>query len=446
MRLFIIFILILLVGGGLIWGYRSYAKTVQEWTYVTAKIEQGKLEKYLSTTGKIKAVKSVDVGSQVSGQISHLFVDFNDVVKQDQPIAQLDQQSFIAEQQVAQAELVASRSNVAISRAGLERAKSVLQSEMARRAVVDALIEREQALHTEANKALQREQSLSAKKLSSSEKLEKARSDFARTLADLHQAEAEKIVQEHKINTAAIDLKQAEAELINAQSQIPQREAVLKLASIKLERTVIRSPIDGIVIDRKIDSGQTVAASLEAPRLFTIAQNLAEMEVHAQVDEADIGKIETSQTISFTVDAYPDKNFSGHVIQIRKSPETRNNVVSYKVVIATKNPDLVLLPGMTALVRITVYESGEVLLIPNRALHFQPANADLPAINANDQATVWKLTGANQLEAVHIQTGENNYQHTELINGALQEGDLLVIEQQSSATGNAILDFAFWKK
>src|SRR6266850_6217778 len=199
------------------------------------------------------------------------------------------------------------------------------------------------------------------------------------------------------IAIAEAEKHMAEANLENAEAVVEQRQAALDQAEVDLDRTVLRAPIDGIIIKRDVNPGQTVAVSLEAKTLFKIANDLREMEVHGKIDEADVGQLKVGQTAQFTVDAYPDRTFSGHVLQIRKSPEVVQNVVTYTALISAPNPDLLLLPGMTAQLRIVVSKTGEILKIPSQALRFRPNGAGPAsghqsanqAASSKASATIW---------------------------------------------------------
>jgi HlyD family secretion protein len=205
----------------------------------------------------------------------------------------------------------------------------------------------------------------------------------------------------------------------------------LDLAEIELNRTVIRSPIDGMVIGRKVDEGQTVAASLEAPTLFTIAKDLSELEVHARIDETDIGKIRLGQTATFTLEAFPGRRFSGKVVQICKAPEMLQDVVTYMVMIRTRNEDLVLLPGMTALVRVIVMESEPTLLAPTAALLFRPStlDADPPpeANHGHNDAIVWRLGETGRPRALVVKAGAADNENTSILGETIEAGQEVII-------------------
>jgi HlyD family secretion protein len=227
----------------------------------------------------------------------------------------------------------------------------------------------------------------------------------------------------------------AEANLENAQAVVEQRQAALDQARLDLDRTVLRAPIDGIIIKRDVNPGQTVAVTFEAKTLFKIANDLREMEVHGKIDEADVGQLKAGQTARFTVDAYPGRTFSGQVLQIRKSPEVVQNVVTYTAIISAPNPDLLLLPGMTAQLRIVVKDTGDTLKIPSQALRFRPNGVGLAADrqNANQaasseaSATVWLVGEDGRPNPTAVRLGASDDNSTALLEGPLAEGQQLIV-------------------
>ncbi|MEN9848059.1 MAG: hypothetical protein RL368_799 [Pseudomonadota bacterium] len=293
----------------------------------------GNVQRMVSTSGTVKALVTLLVGSQLSGQLTELNADFNSEVKKNQVIARIDPRTFEMKVAEAAAAVSVAEASIALQEATLVRSK--VTAENAQR---------------EAN----RNQSLIAKNL------------VAESALDNSRAAAQ---------VAKADVTIAQAQLENAKATLKQRHAALDSARIDVERTYIRSPITGIVVDRSIDVGQTVAASLSAPTLFTIAQDLRNVQIEAQVDEADIGQISNSNRVTFGVDAYPNKQFTGKIEQIRLSPTKSQNVVTYTVIITADNPDKHLLPGMTANVEIVTGERKNVLVIPNEALRFRPNEA-----------------------------------------------------------------------
>jgi len=279
-------------------------------TYRTAKIERGSLVAAVSASGTINPVTQVSVGSQVSGQIRELFVDFNSVVKQGQLIARIDPESFEYRVRQASADVDAARASVLTAQANVQ---SALAS--ATKAQVDL---------AQARRDLQQKKDLVAQNFIAASEVDRA------------QATVDTLAESLKVTEAQIAVARAQA--TNAQANVKQREALLAQARIDLERTQIRSPVEGIVIKRSIEMGQTVAASLQAPELFVIARNLNDMQVEASIDEADISRVRLAQKVTFTIDAFPGRNFEGTVGQMRKAAVSSQNVVTYTVVVAFANP------------------------------------------------------------------------------------------------------------
>ena len=294
----------------------------------TAEIDRGDIIRSVATSGAVRPLITVEVGSQLSGQLAEIYADFNTEVVKDQVIALIDAQTFETRVLQSQADLKVAESNIVVQQAGVTRARANLRR---------AQLEYERA------EPLRDKGTLSA-------------SEYDTSLANFESAKA--------------DLTMAQAQLQNARSALEQRKASLESAQIDLERTKIRSPIDGVVIERAVDQGQTVAASLSSPILFQIAQDLREIQIEANVDEADIGNVRDGNQVTFSVDAYPDREFSGVVNQVRLAPVEQNNVVTYTVIITADNPELKLLPGMTAIVEIVTGTSEDVLRVANEALRF----------------------------------------------------------------------------
>jgi HlyD family secretion protein len=394
--------------------------------YETVNVDQGRLVARVTATGTVSALVTVQVGSQVSGRIAQLFADFNSQVKKGQVIAKIDPQLFNAAVEQA-------RANHAAAKGNLERA---------------------QAQAVDAERQYQRAKALAERQLIAT--------------ADRDTAES----------TAAA----ARAQVSASQGAVAQANAALHQAQVNLEYTTIKSPIDGVVISRSVDVGQTVAASLQAPVLFTIAEDLSKMQVDTSVAEADVGKLRPEMTATFLVDAYPQERFRGRVRQIRNAPQNVQNVVTYDAVIDVDNPDLKLKPGMTANVTFIYAEKHDVLRVPNSALRFrappeltkkaEPAASNANAANAEpsaaasaarqpspdrprqgrggegrggegrmggggprsgpreepDQRTVWVLPALGEPRPVRIRTGISDGTLTELVEGDLHAGDALITE------------------
>lgn len=344
--------------------------------YRTATVERGPIVSTVSTTGTLSAVVSVQVGSQVSGQIKELLADFNSEVKAGQIIARIDPESFEAKVRQARAELEVARANVRIQEAGVERAQTELANAVAALKSAEARLEKTRVNLDNARRNLERRRALFERGAVSESQIDDARNVHDQLAAQLRSDEADRRAAESQVATREAALKSARAQVAYAVEQVRQKEAALQQAEVDLENTLIRSPVDGVVIERAVDIGQTVAASFQAPKLFVIAQDLRRMQVEADVDEADIGRVREGQEVLFTVDAYAGSEFHGRVQQIRKAPRVVQNVVTYTVLVSAENDDLRLLPGMTATIQIVVDERRDALKIPNAALRFKPEDAE----------------------------------------------------------------------
>lgn len=324
--------------------YWMYAGKPDQPAFRVTKLERGGLVSAVSATGTLNPVVSVQVGSQVSGQIKEIFVDYNSVVKKGDVIARIDPESFALRVNQAMADLEAGRATALTQRANV----AALQAEVSRAEVALA----------EADRDLKRNQMLVEKGFVSQAALEKSQSAVATAREQVKTAQAQRAV--------------GDAQVRNGEALVKQRESQLSQAKVDLERTTIRAPVDGIVISRSVDAGQTVAASLQAPTLFVIARNLTDMQVEASIDESEIGRIAIGQDATFTVDSFPGRTFTGKITQVRKAAQVVQNVVTYISVISAPNPDLTLLPGMTTNVRIITAKRDDVVKVPNAALRFRP--------------------------------------------------------------------------
>jgi HlyD family secretion protein len=403
-------------------------------TFITAPIERGNIATLVKASGTVEAVVTVDVSSQLSGRIAKIFVSFNDWVKTGQPIAQLDQEIFTAQVNEARAALSVARATAQVQKASLERAKvAVLNAQTAKR-LAEAQSAAISARQDEYERELQRKLQLVRTGSGTERELTQTRAQHDAGIADL-QASIEQIqMKVEAIEIAQAEREMAEANLNNALAVVEQKEAALDQAQVDLDRTVLRAPIDGVVIKRDVNPGQTVAVSLDAKTLFKIANDLREMEVHGKIDEADVGQLKMGQTAEFTVDAYPDQTFTGKVLQIRKAPEVVLNVVTYTTIISAPNPDLLLLPGMTAQLRIVVSDTGDVLKIPSQALRFRPSGvwAAVERQSANQaaaskaSATVWLVGGDGRPNPVAVKVGISDDTSTALLEGPLREGQQVI--------------------
>jgi HlyD family secretion protein len=410
--------------------------------HLTAKVQRGEIRDVVDATGTVNAVITVQVGSQVSGSIARLNADFNSRVRKGDVIALIDPQLFQGALQQAAADLENSRANVAAAEANVAKARATL-------------------VQTKAD--YDRAAALVIEKIGTPQALDLAKANY---------------------QSARASLDAAAASVLQARAQVSQKAAAVAVARANLDYTVIRSPIDGVVVARNVDVGQTVAASLQAPTIFTIAQDLTKMQVYAKVDESDVGRIRVRQPITFKVDAFPKDLFKGIVSQVRMNPTTVQNVVTYDAIVDFANPELKLFPGMTAYVTIPVATAEDVVKIPNAALRYKPplpaeavlalyakyglaeaAQAADPAAAGGggretapggrgaaaapagaggrrpargDSAVVWKLRADGTLEPVKVALGITDHAYTEvtrLLVGAVEPGDDLVT---SSVTSKAL--------
>jgi HlyD family secretion protein len=351
-----------------------------------AAVERGPIISAVSTSGTLNAVITVQVGSQVSGQIKELLADFNSEVKAGLVIARIDPETFEAKVRQARAELDVARANVHIQRAGIERAQKELANAAASLNSAKARTEKARVTLVNAKRNLERRRTLFQSGSVSESQIDDAQTAHDQTLAQMNSDEADERASESMVATREAALKTARAQVDYAIEQVRQKEAALYQAEIDLENTFIRSPVDGIVIERAVDIGQTVAATFQAPKLFVIAQDLRQMQVETDVDEADIGRVHVGQEAIFTVDAFAGREFHGQVLQVRKAPRVVQNVVTYTVLVSADNSDLRLLPGMTANIQIIVDERQNALKVPNAALRFKPNGEDAKSTGASRSA------------------------------------------------------------
>lgn len=356
-------------------GYFYFGRKATAEEYITAKIERGNVRNTVSATGALQAVTTVQVGSQVSGNIKALYVDFNSNVRKGQVVAQLDPSIFQAQVAQQRANVEQARANLADAQAKLVSAEVAIESQRANVGSASANLEALKAQRDDAKSALQRQEGLATAGIINQRDLDIARTTLQSAEARYNQAVSQ-VAQARatELQATRSGIAQAQAAVKQAQAQVQQSEASLRLAEVNLSHTTISSPIDGVVVSRNVDVGQTVAASMSAPTLFTIANDLMQMQVIANIDQADIGVINSANKIGFTVDAFPGQTFSGTISQIRLNPVNTQNVVTYNVVIDVSNPDLKLKPGMTANLTITIAERQNVLKVPNSALRFRPAD------------------------------------------------------------------------
>lgn len=493
--------LTLIVGLVAVFGFAAFAlwsNRASAAEYMTAKVERGNLRNTVTATGVLQAVTTVQVGSQASGTISAIYVDFNSLVKKGQVIAQLDPSTAQAQVQQARANLenaraslIQARAGVSASRAGtadaqakLLQAKSTVQSQQAEVSGAQANLAVLKAERDDAMSALQQQQALANAGVISKRDLEIAQTTFRTADARYNQAAAQlnqAVVNENmsagagqaqaeaQLQQSKAQNEQSQAQVQQAEAQVQQAQAALNLAEVNLSHTTITSPIDGVVVSRDINVGQTVAASLAAPTLFTIANDLTKMQVIANIDQADIGLVEQAKTATFGVDAFPGKEFKGAIQQMRLNPQNVQNVVTYNVVLDVDNPQQKLKPGMTANLTITIDERNNVLKVPNAALRFRPQSANeqnrsntddnngsqrqgrgqrnadgnngqtenrltastAPVI-AGQNRLVWVLGQGGNPQPRRITVGLSDGASTEIVSGNVQEGDVVIIGETIS--------------
>jgi HlyD family secretion protein len=426
-------ILLSTLAGGLGYAF-SYQGSSPE-AFLTAPVERGSISTVVKASGTVEAVVSVDVSSQLSGRIAEVFVNFNDTVRAGQPIAQIDQEIFAARVNEAAAALRVARATARVGEAALERATVAVANARTAKKLAEDQSAANQARQDEAERDFRRKLELARTGTGTERDLSQARALRDAGAADLRASLDQIQMREEAIAISEAEKYMAEASLENARAVVEQKQAELDQTRLDLERTVLRAPIDGIIIKRDVNPGQTVAVSLEAKTLFKIANDLREMEVHGKIDEADVGQLKPGQAARFTVDAYPDRTFSGRILQIRKAPEVVQDVVTYTTIVSAPNPDLLLLPGMTAQLSIVVADTGVTLKIPNQALRFRPNGANpASALQSADQGasskkseTVWLVGDDGRPNPVAVRLGPSDDNSAALLEGPLYEGQQVII-------------------
>ncbi len=401
----------------------------------TATVGRGDIDMTVSATGNPNAVVTVQVGSQVSGNIQALFADFNTKVSKGQLIARIDPAPFQTKVNQAQATLDAARASVANSQAVVEQARANIQAATSSLAAAVANVTKAEALVEDARVKVDRRVVMLAENATAKEDLETAQTTYASAVADRDALVAQKQAAEDNVKVARAQLNVANSLVAANQAQVQEYTAARQSAQIDLDHTSITAPVDGVVVSRNVDVGQTVAASLSAPTLFLIAQDLTKMQVDTNVSEADVGRVRVNQPATFTVDAYQGRTFTGTVTSIREAPINVQNVITYDAVIGVSNADLTLFPGMTANVKVLVSQRPNVLRVPNAALRYHPASdasqSARPTGNSRAPASpdkaVWVLDGKDRPRRVAVTTGDTDGTFTEVTGGALNEGDRVIL-------------------
>jgi HlyD family secretion protein len=350
------------------WSVASWGKPSAEQKYRTAPAERGRLAASVNSTGPLQPVAVVNIGSQVSGQIVELRADYNSPVRKGDILAIFDPEPYQYAIEQSEAELSYARSAVTVQEAALDRAEAELMVAQAEYAAAKANTQQALISMTDYGRNLERKKTLVSGGTATTVEREQAQTAYDTARAVWAAADATARGRAGTVTGIEAQIRSAAAQIETARATVAQNVAALRQAKKSLEQSIIRSPVDGIVIDRLVEAGQIVAASLQAPTLFTIAQDLKEMQIKASVDEADIGLIREGQEVTFTVDAFPNRTFHGRVKQIRKQAYVVQFVVTYTVVVSAPNPELLLMPGMTANAKIVLAERDNVLRVPNAAL------------------------------------------------------------------------------
>ena len=408
--------------------------------YRTATVAHGDIDVTISATGNPNAVVTVQVGTQVSGVVVALFADFNSKVTKGELIARIDPAPFQAKVDQAQANLDASRASVANAQAVIQQAMAGIQSAKSSLAAAQANVLKAQAVADDAKVKVDRRVIMVKQGADAKEDLETAQTTYKSAVADHDALVAQQQAVEDSVKVAQAQLNVANSLLTANQAQVKQFTAALESTQLDLDHTKITAPVDGVVVSRNVDVGQTVAASLAAPTLFQIAQDLTKMQVDTNVSEADVGRVRVDQPATFTVDAYPGQVFTGKVTSIREAPINVANVITYDAVIGVSNLDLKLFPGMTANVKILVDQRPNVLRVPNAALRYHPASETAPAGGKGGrkggaaEEAVWTLNADNKPQRVVVATGESDGTYTEVTKGDLKDGDRVILAALAKAT------------
>src|SRR5579885_523224 len=403
-----VIVLIVVAGAAAFFAHRTSAAN----EFFTESVGRGPIRNVVNATGTVQAVVTVQVGSQISGQIQALYADYNSVVKRGQLLAKIDPRNF--EAQVEQA-----KANLASSEAHVTTVQADLNNQIASLASAKANMEAARVASENAAVIFKRYTDLRQSGVISQNDFDNAKATAEGNAAKYSQAEAQVKQAEAQINSSKAQVAQAEA-------QVKQAQASLNQAQVNLDYTTIYSPVDGVVVSRNVDVGQTVAASLQTPTLYLIANDLSKMQVNASVDEADIGNVSDAVDVQFTVDAYRNDVFHGRIQEIRLNPQTVQNVVTYSVIIGVDNQQLKLKPGMTANIRMTVAQRDNVLKVPNAALRYSPPGVtrDRIAEMTRGQGQGPSANGADQGAAADQSGGapEERWQHGQAGSGSPAAG------------------------
>ena len=368
--------------------------------YLLAPVRRGDIATTVTASGALSAITTVLVSSQVSGQMLRILADYNTEVRQGDVIAEMDPLSFQIALEQAQSELAVAEADVLIQKRLQEKAAADLASTASTMERAGFATERERIVVAEAKRELERKRTLARTDNVSQVELSKAQAAFDMAVQNFKSAEADERTNVALAQAADSARRSAEAQVVHANAVVQQRRAVVKAAQTELERTKIRSPIDGVVIGRSIEEGQQVTVTLQTQTLFTVARDLREMQIKISVDEADIGKVREGQPVIYTVDSFPGREFRAKVKQIRKDSHEKQNVITYVVVADAPNPDKTLMPGMTANARIVIDAHADVHKVPVAALRFSPAGERGP-----EASHLWTLGEDQRPRPVPVRVG-----------------------------------------
>jgi len=400
--------------------------------YVTAPVKNEEIVKSVMATGTIVPALNVEVGSVLSGQVSKLLVDFNDRVKKGQVLAELDDRTYSFAADASRAALEGSKFEIKSQEARLKRAILDLWQTEHQLPVFNARVDVAKVALETAERDFRRKQWLQEREVAAVADVQNVQAKRDAANATLQEAMVNLANQNGLISAAKADVERARAELAAGEAMALKLEAQWKSASVDLERTKIRSPIDGVIVGRNITQGQTLATGLEAKTLFILAGDLGNMEINARIDESDIADIKDGQEATFTVDAFPARTFSAKVKQIRMAPQVLSNVVTYTVVLKTPNPDGILLPGMTVLTNIVTNRSPGGMTVPIAALRYRPRTV-VASRDSNTKAadSVWVLRNGKAVPVVVVKGAEDG-KNVAISSDRLQPNDLVILADREA--------------
>lgn len=391
--------------------------------YRTIPVRRGNLKATVASTGRLAPVNTVEVGSQVSGNIRKILVDYNAEVKKDQVLALIDASFYAGQVDQARAQLEKARTEQLDAHNAVAIAKCACRGAEAQLFTARATLEDAERIYNRFN-------ALAVRRITPGAERDTALTRRDQAIGGVRVAESQVEITKGRLERALVQEK-------NASANVAEKQAGLELAKIRLAYCTIKSPIDGVVIHRNVDQGQTVAATLQSPLFFIIAEDLKRMQVEIDVSEADVGRIEAGQTVEFNVDAYPNRTFTAVVHQIRNSATNINNVITYKIIANVSNRQLLLRPGMTANAAILTATVADTLIVPNAALRYKPEHGSTNKAKAREQrrARVYLLR-ENAPEAVNVVTGITDETETQLIGNDLAEGDRVIVGKAFTSAGN----------